>query len=76
MTDPITTSFHFDVVLKADSQYGTSLTAFRKELLTKATMAAPEDCLKVFRELRDQYMKDGGQAVMEEKTAAWDNMHK
>ncbi len=76
MMDPITTNFHFDVVLKADSQYGTSLTAFRKELLTKATMAAPEDCLKVFYELRDQYMKDGGQAVMEEKIAAWDNMHK
>lgn len=76
MTDPITTNFHFDVVLKADSQYGTSLTAFKRELLTKATMAAPEECLKVFHELRHQYMKDGGQAVMDEKTAAWENMHK
>lgn len=76
MTDPITTYFHFDVVLKADSQYGTSLTAFKKELLTKSAMAAPEDCLKVFNELRGQYMKDGGQAVMDEKIAAWDKMHK
>lgn len=36
-------------------------------MLTKAAMATPGDCLKVFYELRHQYMKDGGQAVMEEK---------
>ncbi|MDR1263470.1 MAG: extracellular solute-binding protein [Oscillospiraceae bacterium] len=74
--DPLVTNFHFDVILTADAQYNTSLTAFKRELLTKATMAAPEDCLKVFHELRDQYMRDGGQAVMEEKIAAWDNMYK
>ena len=74
--DPLVTTFHFDVVLTADAQYNTSLTAFRRELLTKATMAAPADCLKVFHELRDQYMRDGGQAVMDEKIIAWDNMNK
>jgi len=74
-TDPLTTNFHFDVVLEADSQFNTTLTQFRRELLTKATMAAPEDCLDVFYALRDQYMADGGQAVMEEKIAAWENMY-
>lgn len=75
-TDPVTTHFHFDVVLEADAQYGTSLGQFKRELLTKSVMAKPEDCLDTFHTLRDQYMKDGGQAVMEEKTIAWDNMHK
>ncbi|MDR1600664.1 MAG: extracellular solute-binding protein [Oscillospiraceae bacterium] len=74
--DPLVTNFHFDVILAADAQYNTSLTAFRRELLTKATMAKPEDCLETFHQLREQYMRDGGQAVMEEKIAAWDNMHK
>lgn len=74
-TDPLTTSFHFDVVLKADSQFSTYLDEFKLELLTKAVMASPEECLNVFHTLRDQYMSEGGQAVMEEKIAAWDNMH-
>lgn len=74
-TDPVTTNFHFDVVLKADAQYGTTLTLLRKEILTKATMAKPEECLDLFRKLRDQYMADGGQAVMEEKIAAWEKMY-
>lgn len=38
-------------------------------------MAAPEECLNVFHSLRDQYMADGGQAVMEEKITAWENMY-
>lgn len=75
-TDPITTGFHFDVVLSADAQYGTALSAFKRELLTKATMAKPEDCLTIFRQLRDEYMAQGGTEVMNEKIAAWDNMHK
>lgn len=74
-SDPVTTNFHFDVVLSADAQYGTSLTALRREILTKTTMAAPEDCLDTFYKLRDQYMADGGQAVMDEKIAAWENMY-
>ena len=65
--------FHFDVILPADSQYNNALTQFKKELVTKSVMAKPEDCLTVFKELCDQYMKDGGQAVMDEKIAAWDN---
>lgn len=72
----VTVGTHFDVIIKADSQYNTSLTAFKKELLTKSVMAKPEDCLNVFYTLREQYMKDGGQAVMDEKIAAWENMNK
>ncbi len=75
MTDPITTVFHFDVVLEADAQYGTSLRELRREMITRAAMASPEECLDVFRTLRDQYMANGGQAVMDEKIAAWEKMH-
>lgn len=74
-TDPLTTSFHFDVVLQADAQYGTALTAFKRELLTKSTMAKPEECLAVFHKLRDEYMAMGGTEVMNEKIAAWDKMN-
>lgn len=74
-TDPVTTNFHFDVVLEADAQYNTSLTQFKREVLTKSVMASPEECLDTFHTLRDQYMTNGGQAVMEEKTAAWENMY-
>lgn len=72
----VVTRFHFDVVLPAYSQYNNALYEFQKELLTKSVMAKPEDCLTTFYQLRDQYMADGGQAVMEEKIAAWDNAHK
>lgn len=74
-TDPLTTNFHFDVILEADSQYATYLSEFKLELLTKAVMASPEECLNVFYKLREQYMEEGGQAVMEEKIAAWEKMH-
>lgn len=75
-TDPIRTSFHFDTVLQSEAQYGTSLTAFKKELLTKAVMATPDKCVETFRALRDQYMSMGGTEVMNEKIAAWDKMQK
>ena len=74
--DLVITNFHFDVIIPSDALYNTSLTQFKRELLTKSTMAAPEDCSKVFAELRDQYMRDGGQAIMDEKIVAWDNAHK
>ncbi len=75
MEDLVVTNFHWDRILPSDAQYNTALTQFRREVLTKSTMAKPEDCLDVFHQLRDQYMKDGGQAVMDEKIAAWEATH-
>lgn len=66
---------HFDRVLEANSQYNTALTAFHKEILTKAVMASPDDCAKLWESLVEEYMNMGGKAVEEEKFAAWDAMH-
>lgn len=71
-TDPLTTSFHFEVVLENYAQYGTSLKELEKELLTKVTMAKPEEASALFDQLLEQYMAQGGQAVQDEKYAAWD----
>ena len=74
-TDPIVNSFHFDTVLEADSQYNTSLMALKKEMYVKCMMAKPEECLSLYQELLANYMAQGGQAVMDEKIAAWDAMN-
>ena len=74
-TDLILDGYHFDVVLENDSKYGTTLSDKWQEILTKTTVAAPEECLELFRQLRDEYMAEGGQAVMEEKVAAWEASH-
>lgn len=70
--DPINTGWTFEVVLEADAQYGTSLADFEKEMLTKVTMAKPEEAGALFDQLLEQYKAMGGQAVYEEKIAAWD----
>ena len=69
------TNVHFDRVLEANSMYNTSLVAFQRELLTKCTMADPDQCEALFDSLVEEYMEMGGQAVMEEKLAAWDANH-
>ena len=44
-------------------------------MLTKAVMASPDDCAKLWESLVEEYMNMGGKAVEEEKFAAWDAMH-
>lgn len=73
--DPITTSWTFEVVIEADAMYGTSLSDFEKEMLTKVTMAKPEEASALFDSLLEQYKAMGGQAVYDERTAAWDAAH-
>lgn len=70
--DPITTGFHFETVLENEAQYSTTLSDFQKELLTKVAMAKPEEASALFDTLVEEYKAMGGQAVMEEKLAAWD----
>lgn len=66
---------HFDRVLPANSQYNTALVAFHKEMLTRCTMAKPEECAALWESLVKEYMDMGGQAVQDEKQAAWDAAH-
>ncbi len=71
----LVTSFHFETIIPSSAQYQTSLNLLRREMLTKAVMAKPEDCLGIYEQLVKQYMAEGGQAIMDEKVAAWDKAH-
>lgn len=67
--------FHFDVVIKSESNFGTSLTALYKEIITRCTMCKPEELDGLFDKYVKQYLSEGGQAVWDEKAAAWDKAH-
>lgn len=69
------TNVHFDRVLSANSQYNTALSDYHKEMLTKCTMASPDECATMWESMVEEYMSMGGQAVQDEKLAAWDAMH-
>lgn len=73
--DPIPTGFHFEEIIESDAQYATSLTDYLREILTKCTMCAPEECHDLFTSMVQEYLTRGGQAVMDEKIAAWDAAH-
>lgn len=74
-TDPINTGWHFETILEAGAQYGTSLTAYEKEMVTKVVMSDPAEAPALFDKMLNQYLSMGGQAVMDEKLAAWDAAH-
>ena len=74
--DAILGGFHFDVPLENNSKYSTTLASYEQEILVKCTMAASaEECSALYKDMLQQYMEMGGQAVMEEKYAAWDAAH-
>jgi len=74
--DAILGGFHFDVPLENNSKYSTTLASYEQEILVKCTMAASaEECSALYKEMLQEYMNMGGQAVMEEKYAAWDAAH-
>ena len=73
--DPINTGWTFEVVLEASAQYGTTLTEYEKELLTKVAMADPADAPALFDQMLEQYKQMGGQACLDEAIAAWDAAH-
>ena len=75
--DAILGGFHFDVPLENNSKYSTTLASLEQEIMVKCTMAAtPEECSSIYHELLKRYMEEeGGQAVMDEKYAAWDAAH-
>lgn len=73
--DLIPQSFHFEQTIPSDAQYNTTLKDFHHEILTRCTMCKPEEVHDLFLQLQQEYLNRGGQAVMDEKIAAWDAAH-
>ncbi|MDQ0877786.1 putative aldouronate transport system substrate-binding protein [Paenibacillus sp. V4I3] len=57
--------------IDAESKYGTTLLTKAEELIVKATMAKPNEFEAVFDSMMKGYMSSGGQAVLDERKAAW-----
>lgn len=66
-----TPNFNFGEIV-AESGMGPVLTEKRDTFLTQAVVAAPSDFDKVFDGGLDDYLGSGGQAIIDERQAAWD----
>jgi putative aldouronate transport system substrate-binding protein len=73
--NPVQTIYHFEDIIESDAQYNTSLANLQKELLVRCTRCKPEEFSALYDQLVDDYMAQGGQAVMEERIASWDKAH-
>ncbi|UKS28126.1 extracellular solute-binding protein [Paenibacillus sp. HWE-109] len=60
--------------IEAENKYGTTLIAKEEELIVKATMAKPDKFDSVFDSMMSGYMSSGGQAIADERKAAWKEM--
>ena len=68
--------YHWETVVEADATYGTTLDNYMNEFVTKAIMApTEEECLEIFYAGVEEYKAMGGDAVMEERLAAWELAH-
>ena len=73
--DLIPQSFTIRTSLPAEAQYNTTLKDFHREILVRCAMCKPEEVHDLFQQLKQEYLNRGGQAVMDERTAAWDMEH-
>lgn len=73
--DLIPQSFTIRTSLPAEAQYNTTLKDFHREILVRCAMCKPEKVHDLFQQLKQEYLNRGGQAVMDERTAAWDMEH-
>lgn len=64
------------VPVDADAKYGTVLKDKEKEIYAKALTAKPADFDKVWDSMLQEYLKMGGQEVMDQRAAAWKEAHK
>ncbi|WP_261305159.1 extracellular solute-binding protein [Paenibacillus andongensis] len=60
--------------IEAENKYGTTLIAKEEELIVKATMAKPSEFDATFDSMMSGYMSSGGQAIADERKAAWKEM--
>lgn len=65
--DPI-----YTCILKSENQYRSTLDKKFQDIMIKSIIAAPDQFDKTYDSLCDEYMNIGGQAVYEEKCAAFD----
>ena len=73
--DLIPQSFTIRSSLPSEAQYNTTLKDFHREILVRCAMCKPEEVHDLFQQLKQEYLNRGGQAVMDERTAAWDLEH-
>lgn len=60
--------------IESETKYGATLSKARQELVVKSIMCTPEEFDTTFDSLVEEYMKAGGDKVIEEKKAAYQEM--
>jgi putative aldouronate transport system substrate-binding protein len=68
------TPFRFDRPIEADAKYNKLLEDKSVEMWVRLVTASPSEYDKLYDRLVDEYMKSGGQQVMDEKKAAYKAM--
>ncbi|WP_139997629.1 extracellular solute-binding protein [Paenibacillus paridis] len=72
-TDPIT-PVRFDHPIAAEAKYGNGLADKFQEFIVKATMVKTEQFESTYAAMMKDYMASGGQAILDERTAAYKEM--
>lgn len=65
---------NFDRPIEAQTKYGTTLLDKFHEILVKTTMAKPDQFESTYESMIKDYMASGGQAILDERTAAYKEM--
>lgn len=66
----------FDRPIEAQAKYGTALRDKLNEIIVKTTMAKPDQFESTYEEVMKDYMANGGQAILDERTKAYEEMKK
>ncbi|MEK4059163.1 MULTISPECIES: extracellular solute-binding protein [Paenibacillus] len=64
----------FDHPIEAEAKYGTTLADKFQEIIVKLTMIKPEQFDSTYDSMIKDYMSSGGQAIQDERTAAYKEM--
>ncbi|WP_019908571.1 extracellular solute-binding protein [Paenibacillus sp. HW567] len=57
--------------IEAESKYGTTLSEKAKQLIVKSTMVSPDQFDATYESMLKDYMSNGGQAILDERKAAY-----
>jgi putative aldouronate transport system substrate-binding protein len=60
--------------IEAESKYGTALKDKYDQIIVKSAMAKPADFEKTYESALKDYMQSGGQAILDERTKAYQEM--
>jgi putative aldouronate transport system substrate-binding protein len=66
----------FQRPIEAESKYGKTLSDKYEQLLVKSMLAKPADFDKTYDDMLKDYMTNGGEAIKQERTAAYKEMKK